>query len=235
MANLRLRRSKKALLDAIRARNKGTSTEKRLQQALALNPGKRDAEKGLEQTTRKYMQDKLFHDQQQQEETGHTTCDIWITASFVNYSCLRNRHRSCIDDILIVRAGGDLGAGTELDFSHVLLEETLSYKETQKSLSGWELIYRCELTLWNEVHPAVATCVSEIYQALSERHVVKSKAYSLELTVKGLETLDFNIFAYPSTKASGRPVLEIKERGHVNESLLIVILVMYPDYLKVAP
>lgn len=41
---------------------------------------------------------------------------------------------------MIVRAGRDLGAGTELVFSYVLLEETLRYKETRKSLSYWELI-----------------------------------------------------------------------------------------------
>ncbi|KAK6207509.1 hypothetical protein QIS74_12590 [Colletotrichum tabaci] len=125
LANPRPQRPKKALLDAIRARNNSTSTEKglfretmayyaleqfslcteRLQQALALNPGNKDTEKELERTTRKYMQCKLFHDQQ-------------------------NRHRSCIGDMLIVRAGGDLGAGTELVFSYVLLEETLRYKET---------------------------------------------------------------------------------------------------------
>ncbi|GJC95667.1 TPR domain-containing protein [Colletotrichum higginsianum] len=112
----------------------------RLQQALALNPGNKDTEKDLERTTRKYMQGKLFYDQQQQEETSYTTCGIWATASFVNCSCLRNRHRSCIGDMLIVRAGRDLGASTELVFSYVLLEETLRYKETQKSLSYWEPI-----------------------------------------------------------------------------------------------
>ncbi|WQF75610.1 hypothetical protein CDEST_00624 [Colletotrichum destructivum] len=115
------------------------------------------------------------------------------------------------------------------------------------SLSDWELIYRCELCekkkgvlkqtfhkrqdLIQEVHPAVATCVTkahettvlkmlskledtyanvnftqrltvwEIYQALSERHVVKGKAISsLDLAIKGLEELDFDIFASPPSK-----------------------------------
>lgn len=78
--------------------------------------------------------------------------------------------------------------------------------------------------------------VSEIYQALSKKHVVKGKAMnSLELAIKGLEALDFDIFASPPSKSSGRPVLEIKKWDHVNESRLIVFLAMYADYLKVAP
>lgn len=97
LANPRPQRPKMALLDAIRARNNGISTEnglfretmahyaleqfslcaERLQQALALNPGNKDTEKELERTTRKYMQGKLLYDQQQQEETSHTTCGIW--------------------------------------------------------------------------------------------------------------------------------------------------------------
>ncbi|KAJ0163599.1 hypothetical protein CTA2_2734 [Colletotrichum tanaceti] len=88
LANLRLQWPQKALLDAICARDNGTTTveglfreamaycaleqfglcAERLQQVLALNHGNKDVEKGLERTTRKYMQNKLFYAQQQQQQ-----------------------------------------------------------------------------------------------------------------------------------------------------------------------
>ncbi|CCF41481.1 TPR domain-containing protein [Colletotrichum higginsianum] len=212
----------------------------RLQQALALNPGNKDTEKDLERTTRKYMQGKLFYDQQQQEETSYTTCGIWATASFVNCSCLRNRHRSCIGDMLILREKKKAVLKQTFQKRQDLIQEVYPAVATSVTKAHettiLKMLSKLEDTYANGNVTQVLT-VSEIYQALSKRHVVKGKAMnSLELAIKGLvEALDFDIFASPPNKSSGIPVLEIKKWDHVNESRLIVFLAMYADYLKVAP
>ncbi|KAJ0163601.1 hypothetical protein CTA2_2733 [Colletotrichum tanaceti] len=111
-----------------------------------------------------------------------------------------------------MRAGRGLDAGTELVFSYVQPVETGSYQETHIFLSHWGFTYRYALSKpvdhYANGNITQRRTVSESYQALSERPVVKGKA---------IDSLD---------KASGRPVLEIQKSGHMNEFVLIVSIVM---------
>ncbi|OHW93532.1 TPR domain protein [Colletotrichum incanum] len=161
LANLRLQRPEKALLDAIHAGSNDPPSEKglfreakayyaleqfdlcagKLQQVLALNPSNKDAEMDLERTGRRIIEQA----NQAQEDHSHTTCGVWTIASFINHSCLGNCYRSFIGDMMIVRACSDLDAGTELLFSYKLPKEGADYQATQDDLKHWSFICRCGL------------------------------------------------------------------------------------------
>ena len=51
-------------------------------------------------------------------DSTHTTCGIWLKASFINHSCDATCVRSFLGDLMIVRAARDLPAGSKLTFSY---------------------------------------------------------------------------------------------------------------------
>ncbi|KZL69058.1 tpr domain-containing protein [Colletotrichum incanum] len=76
----------------------------------------------------------------------------------------------------------------------------------------------------------------EIYLALGQKRTDRRKlTEGLELIIKGLEALGFEIVAFPRGKASGKPTLEIKSWGQVNKCLVSAFLSMFHAYKVLAP
>ncbi|CZT42233.1 related to TPR domain protein [Rhynchosporium secalis] len=67
--------------------------------------------------------------------TAFQTTGLWMTASYINHSCVATCERSFIGDIQIVRAARDMPAGTELMFSYITLAEPAAMNKTL--LDGW--------------------------------------------------------------------------------------------------
>ena len=68
---------------------------------------------------------------------------MWILASNLDHSCIPNTIRSCIGDMMIVRAGADLPGGTEL--THAFTDSGMKYEERQKILHGYGVDCDCKL------------------------------------------------------------------------------------------
>ncbi|KAK1599154.1 uncharacterized protein LY79DRAFT_505126 [Colletotrichum navitas] len=234
---------------------------------------------GAPRTTLEYFKNKA---NQGQEDKSQTTCGIWTTASFINHSCIGNCFRSFIGDVMVVRAGRDLDADTELLFGYRLPEEGADYQATQAGLKSWGFICRCELCeekkatskpaiqkrqrLMKDLKSSTRACRTaahetkvlkllsqvedtypdgkgtprletwEIYLALGQKRLDRGKfVQGLELVIKGLEALGFEVVAYPLGKASGEPTLEIKKWGHANEYLVHAFVMMFHIYENLAP
>ncbi|EFQ24928.1 hypothetical protein CGRA01v4_06812 [Colletotrichum graminicola] len=234
---------------------------------------------GAPRTTLEYLENK---ENLRQEDKDQTTCGIWTTASFINHSCIGNCFRSFIGDMMVVRAGRDLDAGTELLFSYRLPEEGADYQATQTGLKHWGFICRCELCeekkatskpvfqkrqrLVQDLKSSMRACRTaahetkvlkllsqvedtypngkgtlrletwETYVVLGQKRVDRRKfVQGLELMVKGLEALGFEVVAYPLGKASGKPTLEIKKWGQANKYLVQAFLMMSHTYANLAP
>jgi len=76
----------------------------------------------------------------------HHSCGIWLTASYINHSCLSNARRSFIGDLQLVHATRDLPTDTELTFWYHTPTGG-SYEETQKGLQNWGFECDCALCL----------------------------------------------------------------------------------------
>ncbi|GKT53773.1 TPR domain-containing protein [Colletotrichum tofieldiae] len=76
----------------------------------------------------------------------------------------------------------------------------------------------------------------EIYLALGQKRADRGKpTEGLDMIIKGLEALGFEIVAFPPGKTSGKPTLEIKSWGQANEYLVSVFLSMFHAYKVLAP
>ncbi|GKT52059.1 uncharacterized protein ColSpa_12240 [Colletotrichum spaethianum] len=76
----------------------------------------------------------------------------------------------------------------------------------------------------------------EVYLALGQKRADRGKlAEGLELMIKGLEALGFEVVAFPPGKPSGKPTLEIKKWGQVNDYLVSAFLAMFHAYKVLAP
>lgn len=83
------------------------------------------------------------------------SCGVWITASYINHSCLDNCHRSFIGDMMIVRATKDLQANTELKFCYQAPTGKENIKKHQETLqNGWQFTCACALCKSLEETPA---------------------------------------------------------------------------------
>lgn len=77
---------------------------------------------------------------------------LWIKASYMNHTCVPNTQRSFIGDIMVIRAGSDLKAGTELKHSYVDISK--KYAERQIELQGYGFQCDCSLcSAWMSTSP----------------------------------------------------------------------------------
>ena len=113
---------------------------------------------GAPKTSREYFAEtRPKHiDAKKDKAVDHTTNGIWLLASRINHSCVGNCLRSFIGDVQIVRATGDLEAGSELSFGYKPLVSLESYDETQKHLGGWGFTCACDLCASRKATPRPA-------------------------------------------------------------------------------
>lgn len=83
------------------------------------------------------------------------SCGVWITASYINHSCIDNCVRSFMGDMMIVRASKNLKANTELKFWYQAPIGEGGIEEQQESFRrNWEFACTCALCKSLEETPA---------------------------------------------------------------------------------
>ena len=101
-------------------------------------------------------------------ESGDGCMGIWITASFINHSCLPNVQQSMIGDMIIIRAARDLPKDTELRLNYCGDTEDVEDRDEHLKHFG----FRCTCTL--------CTCQRAITpKALKARQEVYAKIVQL--------------------------------------------------------
>ena len=89
---------------------------------------------------------------------------LWISASYINHSCLPNVERAFIGDMIVIRAAQDLAAGSELTHSYISILG--GYEERQKSLKNYGFECDCRRCRMDKNTPLA--CHEKRCQLISE-------------------------------------------------------------------
>jgi TPR repeat protein len=95
-------------------------------------------------------ENELFYPMKDLQRDGcGRACVLWITASFLNHSCLANAHRLMFGDIIMLLAGRDIPKGEEVTISY--LSGTWESPENLERLRKW--VSNCDCPLCQAVRP----------------------------------------------------------------------------------
>ncbi|KAI9878412.1 MAG: hypothetical protein M1830_000932 [Pleopsidium flavum] len=83
----------------------------------------------------------------EQRQRHYHSCGLWVQASYINHSCYKNVKRSFIGDMQIIRATGDLPAGSEMTFWYYGPNDN-GYSKRQEGLQQtWGFQCKCVICI----------------------------------------------------------------------------------------
>jgi tetratricopeptide (TPR) repeat protein len=95
-------------------------------------------------------ENELFYPMKDLQRDGCArACVLWITASFLNHSCVANTHRLMFGDIIVLLASRDIPKGEEVTISY--LYGTWESPENLEKLQKW--VPNCDCPLCQAVRP----------------------------------------------------------------------------------
>lgn len=116
-----------------------------------------------------------------------SSAGVWISASYINHSCIPNVERAFIGDMIVIRAAQNLAAGSELTHNYVSVLD--GYEERQNALANYG--FRCDCRRCQIERETPIACRQKRCQLMNDLEMenVTLAMSSLTIVLKEIERL----------------------------------------------